>query len=287
MKKSISQWSFPAGLTMEECMAWAKDAGFEGIEIALEEDPDGARAALGMLTVEAVATQARAIRKAADRAGLGIAAVATGLLWSYPLTADNAKVRAKARRLTETMLKAGSLLGVDTALVIPGLVAAPFGAAVPPVPYDVCYERCREAVRALLPAAEKYGVKLGLEPVWNGFLLSPLEWRQLVDSFDSPWVSVYFDVGNVLRTGFPEQWISILGKRISRVHVKDFKTGVGTLAGFCDLLDGDVNWPAVMAALRQIGYDGWLTAEVMPPNPYAPEHILQVNSLALDRILGM
>ena len=287
MKKSISQWSFPAGLTMDECMAWAKDAGFEGIEIALEEDTDGARAAMGMLTVDRVAPQAKAIRQAADRAGLGIAAVATGLLWSYPLTADDAKTRAKARRITEALLKAGSLLGVDTALVIPGVVAAPFGPAVPPVPYEVCYERCREAVLALLPAAQKYGVKLGLEPVWNGFLLSPMEWAQFVDSFKSPWVSVYFDVGNVLRTGFPEQWIDLLGQRISRVHVKDFKTSVGTLDGFCDLLDGDVNWPAVMAALRRVGYDGWLTAEVMPPNQYAPEHILEVNSLALDRILAM
>lgn len=287
MKKAISQWSFPAGLSIEECLAWAKDAGFEGIEIALEEDPDGARAAMGRLTVERLATQAKRIRRAADQAGLGIAAVASGLLWSYPLTANDPKVRAKARRLTEATLKAGSLLGVDTALIIPGVVAAPFGPAATPVPYDVCLARCREAITALIPTAEKYGVRLGLEPVWNGFLLSPTEWADFVDSFQSQWVSVYFDCGNVLRTGFPEQWIRILGSRISRVHVKDFKRSVGTLAGFCDLLDGDVNWPEVMAALRQVGYDGWVTAEVMPPNPYAPEHILQVNSLALDRIFAM
>ena len=186
MKKSISQWSFPAGLTMDECMAWAKDAGFEGIEIALEEDTDGARAAMGMLTVEAVATQAKAIRKAADKAGLGIAAVATGLLWSYPLTADDPKVRGKARKITEALLKAGALLGVDTALVIPGVVAAPFGPAVQPVPYDVVYARCREAVSALIPAAEKYGVKLGLEPVWNGFLLSPMGVGQLRGQLQEP-----------------------------------------------------------------------------------------------------
>lgn len=287
MKKAISQWSFPPGLTIEECLAWAKDAGFDGIEVALEEDPDGARAAMGMLTLERVSTQAKRIRRAADQAGLGIAAVASGLLWSYPLTADDPKVRAKARRITEATLKAGSLLGVDTALIIPGVVAAPFGPAVAPVPYDVCLARCRAAVTALIPAAKKHGVKLGLEPVWNGFLLSPTEWADFVDSFKSKWVSVYFDCGNVLRTGFPEQWIRILGNRISRVHVKDFRRSVDTLAGFCDLLDGDVNWPEVMAALREIGYDGWVTAEVMPPNPYAPEHLLQVNSLALDRIFAM
>ncbi len=287
MQKAISQWSFPAGLPLEECMAWAKEAGYEGIEVGLEEDPDGARAALGMLTVPGLAKQAKRIQKAAEAAGLGIAAVAAGLLWSYPLTADDPRLRARGRKLTEAALQAGSLLGVDSVLVIPGVVTAPFGPPTPPVPYDVCLQRCREAVTALIPTAQKYGVKIGLEPVWSGFLLSPTEMADFVDSFKSKWVSVYFDVGNVRRDGFPEQWIRILGQRICRVHVKDFKTSVGTLAGFCDLLDGDVNWPAVMAALREIRYDGWLTAEVMPPNPYAPEHILQVNSLALDRILAM
>jgi len=287
MKKAISQWSFPAGLTMADILAWTLEAGFEGLEVTLEEDPDGAQAALGLLTVEAVERQAESIREAAERAGVGIAAVATGLLWSYPLTADDPEIRAKALRLTEVMLQAASILGVDTALVIPGVVAAPFGPTVRPVPYDLCYQRSRQAVQALLPAAEKWQVKLGLEPVWNDFLLSPLEWAEFVDDFASPWVSVYFDCGNVLRTGFPEQWIRILGSRISRLHVKDFKTAIGNLQGFCDLLDGDVNWPEVMKALREIGYDGWVTAEVMPPNPFAPEHLLHVNSLALVRIFAM
>ncbi len=287
MKKSISQWSFQAGLTMQDILALALEAGFEGLEVTLEEDPDGSKAARGLLTVEAAQQQAESIREAAERAGLGIAAVATGLLWSYPLTADDPEVRARALRLTEVMLEAGSILGVDTALVIPGVVAGSFGPGGSPVPYELCWQRSREALETLLPAAEKWQVKLGLEPVWNGFLLSPLEWVEFVDGFASPWVSVYFDCGNVLRTGFPEQWIRLLGSRISRVHVKDFKVALGNLQGFCDLLDGDVNWPEVMKALREIGYDGWVTAEVMPPNPYAPEHILQVNSLALDRIFAM
>ncbi|MCD6352057.1 MAG: sugar phosphate isomerase/epimerase, partial [Armatimonadetes bacterium] len=156
-----------------------------------------------------------------------------------------------------------------------------------PVPYDVCYQRSKEAIEELIPAAAETGVKLGLEPVWNMFLLSPLEWREFVDSFNSEWVSVYFDVGNVLLTGFPEQWIPILGSRITRVHVKDFKRSVGTLDGFCHLLEGDVNWPAVMAALREAGYDGWLTAEVGPQSPYAPEHLIHVTAQAMDRILAM
>lgn len=287
MRKAISQWSFQSGLAMDDILELTRETGFEGLEVTLEEDADGSKAARGLLTVEAAERQAESIREAADRAGVGIAAVATALLWTYPLTADDREVRAKALRITEVMLQAGSILGVDTALVIPGVVGASFGSGGSPVPYDICWQRSRQAVETLLPAAEQSQVKLGLEPVWSGFLLSPLEWVEFVDGFASPWVSVYFDCGNVLRTGFPEQWIRILGPRISRVHVKDFKTAIGNLQGFCDLLDGDVKWPEVMRALREVGYDGWVTAEVMPPNPYAPEHILQVNSLALDRIFAM
>jgi hexulose-6-phosphate isomerase len=286
VKKSISQWSFPADQPLAVNLAQAKAAGYAGIEIALNEDPDGSQAALGFLTVEAVERQAESVRAAVEAAGLEIAAVATGLLWAYPLTANDPAVRARGRQIAEVLLQAGSLLGVDSALVIPGMVASPFGGGEV-VPYEVCYQRSHEAITALIPVAEKWQVKIALEPVWNMFLLSPMEWAQFVDSFDSPWVSVYFDVGNVLRTGFPEQWIRILGARISRIHVKDFKVSVGTLEGFVDLLAGDANWPEVMKALREIGYDSWVTAEIMPPNPYAPEQILDVNSLALDRIFRM
>jgi hexulose-6-phosphate isomerase len=287
MRKSISEWCFPATMSMADRMALARDAGFEGIEVALTEDPDGSLKCLGLLTVEAMEQQAEAIRDAAERAGIAISGVATGLHWAYSLTDDDPQVRAKSLALTDRLLYAGALLGADTVLVIPGTVAAPFGPQKAPVPYDVCYERAQDAVRRLLPRAAELKVKLGLEPVWNMFLLSPLEWRSFVDSFESEWVSIYFDCGNVLLTGFPEQWIRILGPRITRVHVKDFKRSVGTLAGFCHLLEGDVNWPEVMTALREVGYDGWLTAEVGPQSPYAPEHLIHVTAQAMERILRM
>ncbi len=287
MRKSVSEWCFPGDMPMADRMALAAAAGFEGIEVALAEDPDGSLRSLGLLTVEALDAQADTIQSMADAAGIEISGVATGLHWAYSLTADDPEVRAKSLRLTETLLRAGALLASDTVLVIPGTVAAPFGTPAAPVPYDVCYERACEAIARLLPVAEEHQVRLGLEPVWNMFLLSPLEWKGLVDSFDSEWVSVYFDVGNVLLTGFPEQWIRILGPRITRVHVKDFKRSVATLAGFCHLLEGDVNWPEVMEALREIGYDGWLTAEVGPQSPYAPEHLIHVTAQAMARILAM
>ena len=111
-----------------------------------------------------------------------------------------------------------------------------------------------------------------------------------IDQFNTPHVGSYFDVGNVLATGYPEHWISILGERIKRVHFKDYRKAVGTVDGFCDLLSGDVNWPAVMASLKDISYNGWIAAEMIPPVPfykYAPETLIDNTSRAMDKIFAM
>lgn len=287
MKKAINEWAFPGEMSMAEMLAMARATGFHGLEVALAEEEPGGMFQGGRLTVEGYATQAPAIRELAEAQGLEIAAVAVGVGWKYSLTADDPAERARALEITEGALEAASLMGAGAILVIPGIVDATFAPRPRPVPYDVCYQRTVEAVETLLPRAEHWGVQLGLEPVWNMFLLSPLEWVGLIDRFDSAWVKVYFDVANVLRTGYPEQWIRILGDRICRIHMKDFKRSVDTLDGFCHLLEGDVNFPEVMAALRETGYDGWLTAEIMPPLAVAPDYLLQITSQAMDRILGM
>jgi len=118
-------------------------------------------------------------------------------------------------------------------------------------------------------------VALCIENVWNKFLLSPLEMRDFIDSFNSEMVGAYFDVGNVLLTGYPEHWIRILESRIKRVHVKDFRRSVGTVDGFVDLLEGDVDFQAVKEALSDIGYDGYVTAEMLPFEPGRPEETAQ------------
>jgi hexulose-6-phosphate isomerase len=148
------------------------------------------------------------------------------------------------------------------------------------IPYEVCYRRAAAAVRQLRPAAERLGVTLCIENVWNKFLLSPLEMRDFIDSFKSRRVQAYFDVGNILLTGFPDQWLRLLGRRVKRVHVKDFKTAVGTAAGFCDLLEGSVDFPAVRKALAAIRYDGYVTAEVIP---FAPGR-LEKTAAAMKKI---
>jgi len=140
-------------------------------------------------------------------------------------------------------------------LCVPGTVSAD-------VRYDVAYERAQAALRELAPEAEALGVFIGVENVWNKFLLSPLEMAHFVDEIDSAYVGVYFDAGNVLAYGYPQHWIEILGPRIKKVHVKDFQIAVGNLQGFANPLQGDVPWAAVRTALDGIGYSGFVTAEV-------------------------
>jgi hexulose-6-phosphate isomerase len=134
--------------------------------------------------------------------------------------------------------------------------------------------------------AERYRVNIGIENVWNKFLLSPLEFRDFIDRIDSPYVGCYYDVANTLLTGYPDQWIRILGsERIKKVHVKDFRTKIGTLEGFVDLLAGDVDFKAVIAALKEIGYDDYLTAEMIPVYHQYSDQIIYNTAASLDRII--
>lgn len=277
MKKSISQWSF-AKPSLRECMELAKDAGFEAIELAMGEE--------GEITPSSSEDAIQALWATADEIGIEISSLATGLFWSYSLTSNDPATREKAIGIGKRMLEVAHWLGVDAILVVPGAVGVDFVPGSEVVRYDVVYDRALEAIRALRPVAERVKVAVGVENVWNKFLLSPLEMRDFVDQIGSEMVGVYFDVGNVIATGYPEHWIRILGKRIKRVHFKDFRRNVGTLDGFVDLLEGDVNWGEVMAAFREIGYEGYATAEMIPPYRHHPEALLYTTSKAMDFILG-
>ncbi len=288
MRKSISEWAFPADVPMPERMQLAKEAGFEGIEVGLtEDDEEGSQSALGLLCVESYEEGAAKVCQMAEEVGIEIASVATGLHWSYSLTADDEAERAKAMEVTQVLLKAANLVGVDGVLIIPGCVHAAFIPDCPVVPYEVVYERAEAAIKERVPLAEELGVSMGLENVWNMFLLSPLEMAWFIDDIGSDRVGIYLDVGNMLLTGFPEQWIRIMGERIVRVHFKDFKRSVGTLDGFCELLEGDVNWLEVMTAFGEVGYDGWATAEIFPSAAQSTEDHIASISQAMDCIFAM
>ena len=278
MKKSISYWSFKGGLEdaapLAKCFKEARANGFQAVEPAL----GGA----GQLTPATTKKECAAIAADAKRAGVEMASLATGLFWGKSLTAGDAGVREEAVDIGRALVEKAAWLGLGAVLVVPGAVDVFFLPDAERVPYDVCYERAQKSIRKLVPAATRHRVRIGIENVWNKFLLSPLEMRDFIDSFGTRYVGAYFDAGNVMLTGFPQHWIKILGKRLVRVHVKDFKTSVGTGAGFCDLLEGDVPWKETMRALKAVGYKSYVTAEMIPWK----KGLIAKTSKAMNRILS-
>ena len=276
MKKGISIWSF-AETDLRKCMCLAKDAGFDGLELALDEH--------GPVSMDSTKEDILKVKKMADEVGIELYSVASGLYWTYNYTSGNEENVKRAKEITKKQLEVASILGCDTILVVPGAVEVPFERGEI-VEYDVAYERALSALRELAPIAEELKVSIGVENVWNKFLLSPMEMADFVDKVGSDYVGAYFDVGNVLFSGYPEHWIKILNKRIKKVHFKDYRCAAGALHGFVDLLSGDVNYPAVMAQFENIGYDNWVTAEMLPPYTHYPETIIYNTSRAMDKILG-
>ena len=279
MKKSISYWSFEGGLegkkNINECFREAKFAGFDAVELCL-----GETGALGLDTTE---KKCRQILKDAKEANIKISSLATGLYWDYSLTDPDPLIREKAVDITKKLLQIANWLKLDTVLVVPGAVDVFFKPDFNPVAYDIVYKRSMESLKKVVPLAAKLKVTIGIENVWNKFLLSPLEMKQFIDSFKSKYVGVYFDVGNVLLLGYPQHWIEILGSRIKKVHFKDFKKSFGTAEGFCDLTEGDINWKEVMKSFKKIKYNGYCTAEMMPFRP----DLLKKTSQAMGRIFSL
>ncbi len=292
IKKSVNIWSFDQDQTIETSMRIAKDAGFEGIELALAKK--------GSLSLESTDEELLELRRASEELGLPIHSLATGLYWEYSLTANSPEIREQAKGVVRRQLEAAKLLGADCILVTPGTVGVDFrpedvvpdaadvaffaGSEV--IDYDVAYERSLSAFRELAPYAEKLGVCIGIENIWNKFLLSPLEFRDFIDSIGSRYVGAFFDVGNVLLCGYPQQWIRILGSRIKKVHFKDYRIDSHGLSGFVDLLAGDVDWKSVVDAFEAVGYKGWASAEMCPNYRQHTNQTVYNASAAMDCILG-
>ena len=284
MKKSINLWAFPypEKMNLEQCLRLAKSAGFDAIELNYDLDND--------LSPKSGAKEYAAIRALADKIGIQISGLCSFLFWPYPLTAnDNAK-RARGFELAAKMTQAAHDLGVENLLVVPGAVNIPWRTDYEPVPNDVCDKRAREAIAKLLPNAEKLKVKLNIENIFfNGYLMTPGEMIDFVDSYKSEYVKVHFDTGNIMMFQFPEHWVKMLGKRIQNVHLKEY-TKKGTdysLETFRPLLDGTTNWPAVMESFEQTGYRGYLTFEYFHPYSHFPEALIYQTADSLDRLLGI
>ena len=275
MKKAINIWSFPSG-TIKDNLTLAKNAGFEGVELAFTE--------VGELTVNSSDKEVLAIRKVADDLGLKLPSFASGTCWDYRLSDDDPVLRQKAKDMIKRQLETAKLLGADTILVIPGVVNASFSFPEKKVAYDVVYERAMEGIHELKPYAESLQVNMALENVGSKFLLSPMEMRDFIDKIGSKYVNAYLDIGNTMSVGYPEDWIRVLGERIKKVHFKDTRIQ-GGLCVSVDLLAGHVNYPEVIKALGEVGYDDWVTAEMIPNYKYYPDAIIYNTSYAMDRIL--
>lgn len=274
MKKGINIWSMP-DRDPNACFNLAKECGFDGVELALGND--------GPVRFDSTEKELLNVKAKAESYSIELPSLVCDTCWDYSISSDDEKIRKKGEENIIKQIETASILGCDTILVLAGMVTS-YKPGSEVVHYEVAYNRAFESMCRLSEYAEKYNVNLGIENVGNKLLLSPLETRDFIDKINSPKVKHYFDVGNVIKTGYPEQWIDILGSRIAKVHVKDVRFEDG-LYKQVDILSGDVNYKAVKESLRKVGYDDWITAEVVKSRDDVKE-FLNINSLAMDKIIN-
>lgn len=271
MKIGISYWSLKDGLSGQQPLdstglAEAKHAGFDCLEPAIGTD--------GVLTVDTDKQACENIRTSVEDAGFHMETLASGMTWGCNPVSNDPEVRANAIKLNKKALDRASWLGCESLLFVPGVVGSPI-CPEEHVRYDDALDRCRDAVSQLLEKAEEVKVELCLENVWNGLFYSPREFADFIDSFNSEYLGIYFDVGNVLcYHQHPPHWIELLGQRIKRVHVKDFRHEFDWNGkySFCRIGEGDVPWNETISALKNIGYNKTLVAEMLPYTEGLLEH---------------
>lgn len=243
-KKGISYFMIKEDLSLIDKFKLVKDVGFDGVEFNSPLQLD-----------------INEVLEAADKTGIEIPSTVNKDHWNMPLSSSNPEVRKQIIESVNKTIQQSHSLGADTVLIVPGVVQEN-------MPYELAYKNSLSSIRKLIPTVEKYNMKIGLENVWNNFLISPVEVKNFLDEINHPLVGWYLDVGNVLRYGWPEHWIQTLNTKIFKVHAKGFsRTKMeqeGLRKGFnVELLESDVNWKAVITALKENNYKGqWITLEV-------------------------
>jgi hexulose-6-phosphate isomerase len=236
LKKAVLISMLPKQMSYLDRFKLAVECGFEGIEAQTITD----------------AKEADEIKEASMKAKIPIHSVMNMGHWEWPLSSPNPDDVKKSVERMEISLRNARLWGADTVLLVPGVVR-------PDTTIPQAWQRSQPVVKRLIPLAKELGVRIGIEPVWNKFLLTPYDTAKYVDEFKSPWVKAYFDVGNVVMYGFPQEWIRALGKRIIKFHLKDFKF---ESRQFVALREGSIDWKEVRKAIGEIGYGGYLTVEL-------------------------
>ena len=257
IKKGVLLDMLPAALSYADRFKMARDAGFDVVQAPTTPDDQ----------------KAEEIRSAADGAKIHIDSVMNMDHWKYPLSSDDPAIVEKSLAGMRTSLHNATLWGCDAVLLVPAVVN-------PQTSYRDAWSRSQIQIRKLIPLAEELKVVIAIEEVWNRFLLSPLEMASYLNEFQSPWIKAWFDVGNVMFYGYPQDWIRTLGPAIAKVHLKDFKR-TNNQYDWVNLGDGDVDWPAVRQAFADIGYSGSAIVELKGGD----EAYLRDVSQRVDRLL--
>lgn len=243
LKKALKFTMVDIEGSVADKFALVKELGFDGIEMESPNELDTAE-----------------VQDASRDVGLPIHGVVDSVHWEKTLSDPDPTVRTQGVAGLRAALRDAEAYGASTVLLVPAVVNEN-------VSYDDAYRRSQEEIRKVLPEAQDRGIKIAIENVWNQFLLSPLETARYIDELESEWIGAYFDVGNVVNFGWPEQWIRILGPRILKLDIKEYSrekgNDEGPYAGFrVPLGEGSVDWPRVLSALEDVGFSGWATAEV-------------------------
>jgi hexulose-6-phosphate isomerase len=245
---------FP-GTVMEKLQA-VRAAGFDGVEPMSHMNQDE-------------------VLKALDATGLHAASVCCNTHWGKPLSHPDERMRREGREGLIQALRDAKYYGATSVLLVPGVVNKN-------VSYDDCFQRSAAEIRKVVPVAEELGVKIAIENVWNDFITKPEQAVTFLDAIDSPQVGWHFDIGNVLKYSPPETWIPVLGKRILKLHIKEYGRFKQWDVRF---FEGDNNWPAIMKALDQVGYQGWGISE-QPGKQSKDAEAMKDLSQRMDRIFA-
>jgi hexulose-6-phosphate isomerase len=256
LKKGVLITMLPKQMSYLDRFKLAVDVGFDGVEAQTVADPK----------------EADQIKDASEKAKIRIHSVMNMGHWEWPFSSLNPDDVKKGAERMEISLRNAKLWGADTVLLVPAVVR-------PDTTIPQAWTRSQPHIRKLLPLARELGVVIAVEPVWNKFLLTPYDTAKYVDQFKSPWIKAYFDVGNVVMYGFPQEWIRTLGKRIVKFHLKDFKYETRQ---WVPLREGSIDWKEVRKAIGEIGFSGYLTVELQGGD----ETYLREVSRRVDMILA-
>jgi hexulose-6-phosphate isomerase len=243
MKIGITQIVI-SSMSLDECLDLCKDAGYEAMEISFREG--------GELDVGMSDSDIKKVGEKCAAAGVEISSLIGGYSDRGNMLSLDPEDRKKCSKSVKRILEIGDVLGVNGMLLHPGQLTSAGT-------YQEAWDGFLEELKKLAPIAESHKVAIGVENVWNKFLLSPKEMREFVDAVGSDYVGTYLDTANMMAYGYPEHWVRELGKRIKKVHFKDFKRRGHS---FVNLLDGDTDWALLMKEFRNIGYDDPVVHEV-------------------------